>query len=58
MTQFTSFWNDESGQGSAEWALLTAAVVVLVVATTSLFHDVVIEVFTDMGSYIEDNSGV
>ena len=51
-------WNDESGQGLPEYALLVAAVVVMVVVASLLFTDVVQQLFNDIGDYIETNSPV
>mgnify|MGYP001053952255 CR=1 FL=1 len=51
-------WNDESGQGLPEYALLVAAVVVMVVVATTLFSDTVKNLFNEIGSYIADNSPV
>lgn len=45
-------WNDESGQGLPEYALLVAAVVVMVVAASTLFTDDVQTLFTNIGTYI------
>jgi pilus assembly protein Flp/PilA len=52
------FWNDEAGQGLPEYALLVAAVVVMVVAASALFGDVVKTLFSDVGSYISTNDGL
>jgi len=49
------FWNDESGQGLPEYALLVAAVVVMVIAATTLFADDVQGLFNNIGDYITDN---
>lgn len=51
-------WNDESGQGLPEYALLVAAVVVMVVVATTLFSGTVKNLFNEIGSYIADNSPV
>lgn len=47
-------WADESGQGAAEYGLLVAAVVVLVVAATTLFTGDLQALFASIGSYIND----
>ena len=51
-------WNDESGQGLPEYALLVAAVVVMVVAASTLFADEVETLFTSIGSYINSNNAI
>jgi Flp pilus assembly pilin Flp len=51
-------WQDEAGQGLPEYALLVAAVVVMVVAASILFTNVVKQLFTDIGTYIQANDGV
>jgi Flp pilus assembly pilin Flp len=51
-------WNDESGQGLPEYALLVAAVVVMVVAASTLFTGSVQTLFTNIGTYITANSPV
>jgi Flp pilus assembly pilin Flp len=51
-------WNDESGQGLPEYALLVAAVVVMVVAASTLFTGSVSTLFTNIGTYITANSPV
>ena len=53
-----SLWNDESGQGLPEYALLVAAVVVMVVVASLLFTNVVQKLFNDIGTYIDTNSPV
>ena len=50
------FWNDEAGQGLPEYALLVGAVVVMVVAASTLFTTQVSAVFTSIGSYITTNN--
>lgn len=51
-------WNDESGQGLPEYALLVAAVVVMVVAASTLFADDVETLFTSIGTYINSNNAI
>ena len=51
-------WNDESGQGLPEYALLVAAVVVMVVAAAGLFRTSVVSLFTNIGTYITANDGL
>lgn len=51
-------WNDESGQGLPEYALLVAAVVVMVVAASVLFTDDVSDLFNSIGDYINDNNAI
>ena len=58
MKQLKALWNDESGQGLPEYALLVAAVVVMVVVASLLFTDVVQDLFNDIGDYIQTNSPV
>lgn len=48
-------WNDESGQGLPEYALLVAAVVVMVVAASTLFTDSVSQLFNSIGTYINSH---
>jgi len=50
------FWNDESGQGLPEYALLVAAVVVTVVAAAALFSDEILVLFNNLGDYISTNN--
>jgi Flp pilus assembly pilin Flp len=45
-------WSDESGQGLPEYALLVAAVVVMVVAASTLFSQQVQNLFNAIGNYI------
>lgn len=47
------FWNDESGQGLPEYALLVAAVVVMVIVAASLFAEPVQNLFSDIGEAVE-----
>ena len=58
MKQLKALWNDESGQGLPEYALLVAAVVVMVVVASLLFTDVAQDLFNDIGDYIQTNSPV
>lgn len=51
-------WNDEAGQGLPEYALLVAAVVVMVVTAAILFEDVLVNLINDIGTYISGNSRV
>lgn len=51
-------WNDEAGQGLPEYALLVAAVVVMVVTAAILFEDVLVDLINDIGTYISGNSRV
>ena len=51
-------WNDESGQGLPEYALLVAAVVVMVVAASTLFAEEVETLFGDIGTYINNNDAI
>jgi Flp pilus assembly pilin Flp len=51
-------WNDESGQGLPEYALLVAAVVVMVVAASTLFAPQVSTLFTNIGAYINSNNAI
>lgn len=53
-----NLWNDESGQGLPEYALLVAAVVVMVVAASVLFKDEVIALFDKIGTYINSNDAI
>lgn len=52
------FWNDDSGQGLPEYALLVAAVVVMVVAASILFTDEVKALFNSIGNYINTNNAI
>ena len=47
-----NLWNDEAGQGLPEYALLVGAVVVMVVAASTLFAGSVSTVFSNIGTYI------
>ncbi len=53
-----SLWNDESGQGLPEYALLVAAVVVMVVAAASLFANDVKDLFNQIGDYVDGNNAI
>jgi Flp pilus assembly pilin Flp len=48
-------WSDETGQGLSEYALLVAAVVVLVVAVSILFSEEVMGIFNSIDDYINDS---
>ena len=52
------FWNDEAGQGLPEYALLVAAVVIMVIAATALFADDVQNLFNSIGDEIAANNAV
>jgi Flp pilus assembly pilin Flp len=52
------FWNDESGQGLPEYALLVAAVVVMVIVASTLFADDVQNLFNSIGSEIATNNAL
>lgn len=52
--RLSRFLDDEVGQGSSEYGLLLAAVVVLVVVATTLFTGDLQSLFTSIGSYIND----
>ncbi len=52
------FWTDESGQGLPEYALLVAAVVVMVIAATALFATEVQNLFDRIGSRINNGSAI
>lgn len=45
-------WDDELGQGSAEYALLLAGVVVLTITATVLFRDEVEVLFNSIGTFV------
>jgi len=51
-------WSDDSGQGLPEYALLVAAVVVMVVAAASLFTEQVKTLFASIGTYINTNNAI
>lgn len=51
-------WNDEAGQGLPEYALLVAAVVVMVVTASVLFTDEVRQLFDSIGTYINDENAI
>ena len=46
---------DESGQGLAEYALLVAGVVMMVVAAMTLFSGEVVELFQRIGGVMEES---
>jgi Flp pilus assembly pilin Flp len=48
----SNLWIDERGQGSAEYGLLLAAVVVLVVVAATMFTEDLQSLFTSIGTYI------
>jgi Flp pilus assembly pilin Flp len=52
------FWNDESGQGLPEYALLVAAVVVMVIVAASLFTDDVQNLFNSIGDEINSENKI
>lgn len=52
------FWNDESGQGLPEYALLVAAVVVMVILATSLFAEPVRNLFASIGQEISAENAI
>lgn len=53
-----NLWNDESGQGLPEYALLVAAVVVMVIVASVLFTDDVQTLFNSIGEYINTNNAL
>lgn len=50
------FWKDESGQGLAEYALLVAAVVVLVISVSALFGEDVQNLLDSIGTVLDEAS--
>ena len=48
------FWNDESGQGLAEYALLVAAVVVMVISVSVLFGEDVQSLLEAIGGTLDE----
>lgn len=48
------FQRDEAGQGASEYALLLAAVVVTVIAATTLFADHVQALWASIGEYMNN----
>lgn len=50
----SDLWADERGQGAAEYGMLLAAVVVLVVIATTLFTGDLQSLFDSIGTYIND----
>jgi Flp pilus assembly pilin Flp len=53
-----AIWTNESGQGLPEYALLVAAVVVMVVVAATVFTDDIQNLFNDISDYMTTNSGV
>ena len=51
-------WLDERGQGLPEYALLIAAIVVVVVIATVIFAESVHSLWNDIGTYIQTNGRV
>lgn len=49
---FKRLWDDNRGQGSPEYALLLAGVVVVVIVATTLFGDDVRNLFVSIGTWI------
>ena len=49
----SQLWNDESGQGLPEYALLVAAVVSMVLAAAVLFDDQVQQLFGRIGDALD-----
>ena len=54
MTKFlTQLWNDESGQDIAEYAVMLAVILVIVVGTIRLIGSNANTVFSEVGSAIQ-----
>lgn len=53
--RLTQQWDDTRGQGSSEYALLLAGVVVLVITATMLFGGDIWSLFVSLGSYINNS---
>jgi len=49
-------WTDESGQGLPEYALLVAAVVVMVVTASVLLSEPINDLFSNINEYIGENN--
>lgn len=45
-------WNDESGQGLTEYALLTGAVATMIVALAALFQDELNTMLNTVGAHV------
>ena len=49
-------WNDESGQGLTEYALLTGAVATMIVALAALFQDELNTMLNTVGSHVVEKA--
>jgi Flp pilus assembly pilin Flp len=58
VTRFTKFWNDDSGPGLPEYALLVAGIAVMAVIVSALFSEQVRALLGSIGSYIQSNDGL
>lgn len=52
----SQLWNDESGQGLSEYAMLISGVVVTVVAAGLVFRGSIEDLFVAVGGYMASNS--
>lgn len=50
-------WNDESGQGLTEYALLTGAVATMIVALAALFQDELSDMLRTVGTHVKTEAG-
>lgn len=59
LSTFSRFWNDESGQGLTEYALILALVSVGLIAVMIVFRDAIGGIFDRIAQVLEDapNSG-
>ena len=51
-----NLWNDESGQGLTEYALLTGAVATMIVALSALFKDELSVAIDTIGGHIQNKA--
>jgi len=55
---FKKFFNDESGQGMVEYALIVALIAVIVIAVVKVFGKQITALFTDSTKKITSGTGV
>lgn len=51
-------WNDESGQGMVEYALIVALIAIIVIAGVKVFGGQISALFTDSQEQIQNETGV
>ena len=51
-----NLWNDESGQGLTEYALLTGAVATMIIALAALFQEELQSMLDTVGQHVVDKA--